>query len=174
MLRTDIVGIPFAALDPLLSGAVITSEGTVDINAEVSRSSSAGKPVISGNVLLGDLETTVAFNRATYSLHAADINIENGIAKLEGATIFDTEGNPAELRAEANLSNLSAISYSASLTPDNIIALNTGIRDNSTFYGKVYASGTINLRGDKMGVNVDITATTNDNSSFFMPLNSSS
>ncbi len=166
----DIAGLPFAALDPLLGGAVRTDGGTIDIKARVRSSQSGNTPLLSGNVQLNDLVTTVQFNKAAYTLRSADISITDNVAALDGTTVFDSEGHRAELRAGADLSNLSAISYNASLTPENIIALNTGINDNDTFYGKVYASGTINVKGDKMGVKVGITATTSDNSSFFMPL----
>lgn len=172
--NVDIAGLHFAALDPLLGGAVKTQSGTVGVKAEVKSSTSDNMPVVTGSVRLDELVTTVDFNKATYTVHGADIRITDNVATLDGAAVFDSEGHRADLKAGADLSNFAAIRYNASLTPDNIIALNTGIEDNDTFYGKVYASGTINLKGDKMKVEVDITATTGDNSSFFMPLGSSS
>ncbi len=174
MGNVNIAGLPFSALDPLLAGAVKTSDGKVDIDVEIRSTPHGNTPILKGSVRLRDLETTVAFNKATYSLEDADIRIADNIVSLKNITVLDSEGNRAALKADADLSNFSAIRYNASLTPNNIIVLNTGSNDNETFYGKLYASGLINVKGDKMGVNIDITATTGNNSSFFMPLSGGS
>ena len=66
------------------------------------------------------------------------------------------------------------IAYDLRVTPEQMLVLNTSSRDNDLFYGKVYASGRARIRGDKLGVNMDVTATTAGSSSFFMPLSGKS
>jgi len=55
-----------------------------------------------------------------------------------------------------------------------MMVLNTTPQDNDSFYGKVYATGSARISGDKGLVKMDIAATTDDRSSFFMPLSSKS
>ena len=58
--------------------------------------------------------------------------------------------------------------------PDRMLVLDTDEQDNDVFYGKVYATGSARISGDKRGVDMDISAATDDNSSFFMPLSGKS
>ncbi len=55
-----------------------------------------------------------------------------------------------------------------------MIVLNTTERDNDLFYGKVYASGVATVRGSKKGTTLDIVASTEGDSRFFMPLSGKS
>ena len=52
--------------------------------------------------------------------------------------------------------------------------LGTTKRDNDMFYGTIFASGDVSVKGDKAGVKMDITANTENNSKFFMPLSDKS
>ncbi|MBQ1957529.1 MAG: translocation/assembly module TamB domain-containing protein, partial [Alistipes sp.] len=47
---------------------------------------------------------------------------------------------------------------------------NTTAQDNDLFYGKVYASGVASVKGDKKGTHLKITASSEGDSQFFMPL----
>lgn len=84
--------------------------------------------------------------------------------------MLDSEGNRGSLDFSLDLGHVTNIAYDLRVTPEQMLVLNTSSRDNDLFYGKVYASGRARIRGDKLGVNMDVTATTAGSSSFFMPL----
>ena len=55
-----------------------------------------------------------------------------------------------------------------------LLVLNTTNKDNDLFYGKIFASGAATIAGSKGGVRMNIVATTEDDSEFFMPLSGAS
>ena len=75
---------------------------------------------------------------------------------------------------DVSLAHLSNIEYNIDLQVDNMEVLNTSERDNPMFYGKIFATGTGTVRGDKAGVKMDFVARSDDNSKFYMPLTDNS
>ena len=75
---------------------------------------------------------------------------------------------------DLNLQHLSNISYSLTMQPRRMLVLNTTENDNDLFYGRVFATGRATVAGDKGSVRMDIVATTDDDSAFFLPLSSKS
>ena len=89
----------------------------------------------------------------------------------EGEThIFDKNGKEGSFSIDVSLEHLSNIEYSLEAQFNNMQVMNTTARDNDMFYGDIYASGDVRLRGDKAGVKMDIVGVSGDNSKFFMPL----
>ena len=103
-----------------------------------------------------------------------DIDIDGGTVRLPLTTLTDGEGNKATLEAQADISNTSNIAYSARLIPSNIMAIDTKARVNDQFYGKVYISGAVNVKGNRNGINVDVAVTTQPGSAFYLPLSNKS
>ena len=60
------------------------------------------------------------------------------------------------------------------MQPRRMLVLNTTENDNDLFYGRVFATGRATVAGDKGSVRMDIVATTDDDSAFFLPLSSKS
>ena len=73
-----------------------------------------------------------------------------------------------------SLQHLSNISYDVRVAPQQMLVLDTDSDNNDMFYGRVFATGAARISGDKGAVNMDITASTDGNSSFVMPLSSKS
>ena len=169
MADVDIPSLQLSVLEPLLKGSVTNTSGSLALKAEV-RSGNNNAPVVTGTVDIKDMAATAAATKVHYTLSSGRIKIDKNRAVLDQTTILDQENNRATLNASADLRNFSNISYSARLIPDNMLALNTGSRDNELFYGKVYTSGTIDLKGDRLGLYIDAVATTDDNSHLTMPL----
>ena len=66
------------------------------------------------------------------------------------------------------------IEYNIGIKANNMKVLNTTERDNSMFYGSIFATGTGVIQGDKAGVKMDFVARSDDNSKFYMPLTDNS
>ena len=54
--------------------------------------------------------------------------------------------------------------YRAEIKAKNMLALNTKSTDNDYFYGKAYATGTVNIFGDEKEANIQIKAVSQPNS----------
>lgn len=171
--QADIAGLPLTLAGPLLPEIVADTEGTADIHV-TARRSPGRPPVFDGRLDLHGLTTTVVFTRATYTIPEATLSIADNRVTLPAVTLSDSQNGTARLEGWLDLNNFSTPSYEVRLQPARLLAVNTSIRDNDNFYGRVFASGNVNLRGDRLGVNINAAVRTDDGSSISVPLNSAS
>lgn len=171
--EVDIDRIPATAATIFLPPDLVKdTEGMAAILLQVRNGK--GIPKMDGTVSISDFATTVDITNVKYSAATIDIEIDNNIAVISKTILQDPDGNTATLSAKADLRNSSNIKYDAQLLPKNLMVLNTDAKDNDQFYGKIYISGAANLQGSRSGVNIDVAATTQNNSALYLPLSSKS
>ena len=172
LARVNADSIDMALLDPMLQGVVSQTRGVAAANLTLTGERRSAE--LKGDIKVSDLSTKVDFTQVTYSIPETHISVENNHFRVEPVTVYDTEGRSGLAWFDLSLNHLSNISYTLNVVPDNMLVLNTTSRDNDYFYGKVYASGAATIEGDKSGVNMDIVASTEDDSEFYMPLSNKS
>jgi len=171
--RARLDSVSMAALDPILTGVISGTQGYADVDLIVRGEHRDAR--LSGFINAFDLSTTVDYTQVTYRVPEAQIEVrDNRLFIPSRIPIYDSEGNGGDLNFELNLQHLSNISYRLDILPRNMLVMNTTVKDNELFYGKIYASGQARISGDKMGVRMDVNATTDDHSTFYMPLSGSS
>lgn len=161
-----------AALDPILKGVISQTEGTARVNLILR--GERRDATLEGEILARDLSTTIDYTQVRYRIPEAQIRVVENQLIASDAPVFDPEGNRGELDFTLDLNHLTNISYRLQVTPQEMLVLDTSKEDNDLFYGKIYASGLALIRGDKMGVKMNINASTDDNSVFYMPLSGAS
>lgn len=170
--RMQVDSLDLGLLDPVLSGVVSSTTGVASVDlvlrGERQNADLTGKVDVSG------LRTTVDFTQVTYSLPEASLDVNGNRFSCSNVPIFDPEMNQGTLDLNLNLQHLSNIGYDVRVRPDRMLVLDTDESDNDTFYGKVYATGNVRVAGDKGKVDMRITAATDDNSSFFLPMSNKS
>ncbi|MFR9540478.1 MAG: hypothetical protein SNH27_00345 [Rikenellaceae bacterium] len=157
-----------ALIEPLLQTTISDTKGLA--NVDVSLHGQGRKASLQGTIDAYDLSTKILFTQVEYFVPSALINIENNRLTTYAKEMFDSDGNRGLVTFDLSLDHLSNVSYNIRIVPENMLVLNTTERDNELFYGKLYASGVATITGNKRGVNMDITATSEPNSSFYMPL----
>ena len=169
-MRTDNVDV--GLLDPLLSGVITDTKGWADI--DVSISGEGRNAELQGKIDVDSLATTIAYTQCRYNAPKATLKVENNRFIATDVPVFDQERGEGRLSLDVSLEHLSNIEYGIDIKVDNMKVLNTTERDNSMFYGQIYASGSGSVRGDKAGVKMDVVAHSDDNSKFYMPLTDNS
>lgn len=164
----DIDSLDVTLLDPILSGVISNTKGFALVDLNIQGLGREAK--LNGEIKVSKFETMVDYTNVKYYLSDAVIGVNDNVLKISKAPMRDVDGNSAFFDMSLNLNHLSNVSYNITVAPDNMLVMNTTDRENSLFYGKVYASGIANISGDKRGVNMDITAASEDNSHFYMPL----
>lgn len=170
--RMQVDSLDMGLLDPVLSGVVSSTKGmaSVDLVLQGERRSAD----LTGKIDVSGLRTTVDFTQVTYSVPEASLAVHGNRFTCSGVPIFDAEANRGTLDLNLNLQHLSNIGYEVRVRPERMLVLDTDESDNDVFYGKVYATGDVRVSGDKGKVDMRITAATEDNSSFFLPMSSKS
>ncbi|MBQ9137803.1 MAG: translocation/assembly module TamB domain-containing protein [Alistipes sp.] len=155
-------------LDPLLQGVITDTGGKakVDLTLTGERRDAS----LNGEIEVSDMRTTLDYTKCTYTAPKAHITVKDNKFYLRNAPIYDKNNRSGQLSMDLSLDHLSNIEYSVRAQFNDMQVLGTTKRDNDMFYGTIFASGDVLVEGDKAGVKMDITATTGDNSKFFMPL----
>ena len=170
--RLDVDSLDMALLDPILAGVVSSTEGMA--SAGLTLQGQGRKADLEGEIRVAGLKTTVDFTQVTYSMPEAVLNVKNNRFRASNVPIFDPRGNRGRFDFDMSLQHLSNISYDVRVAPQQMLVLDTDSDNNDMFYGRVFATGAARISGDKGAVNMDITASTDGNSSFVMPLSSKS
>lgn len=170
--RATLDAVELSALDPLLKGVVERTGGNTDV--DIALRGSGKEANLSGQIAVRDFTTTVDFTQVTYTMPRAVIEVKNNHLIAEGVPLYDPEKNEGLFSIDLNLEHLSNISYSVKVLPKELMVLNTTSKDNDLFYGRIFASGSATIAGSKGGVKMDIVATTEGDSEFYMPLSGQS
>ncbi|MBQ3259645.1 MAG: translocation/assembly module TamB domain-containing protein, partial [Alistipes sp.] len=170
--KADMDSLDMALIDPLLKGVVSNTHGVAV--ADLTFTGERRKAELRGDIAVRDLSTTVDFTQVEYRVPSAKIEVRNNLFHVDSVAVYDVERNEGSLTFDLSLNHLSNISYKLNVQPRKMLVLNTTAQDNDYFYGKVYASGAATIAGDKSGVVMDIVATTDDNTEFYLPLSGKS
>lgn len=84
------------------------------------------------------------------------INIGSNIIGFQNLILKDSEGNKGVINAKVTHKNFQDMEYSLDLKADNLMVLNTQNRTDSLFYGKLYTSGTVKIKGNDKGIDLDL------------------
>ena len=129
---------------------------------------------LKGEIDVDSLATTIAYTQCRYMAPKAKVKVRNNRFIATDVPVMDQGKGKGVMSLDVSLAHLSNIEYNLDLKVNNMKVLNTTDRDNSMFYGSVFASGTGTVRGDKAGVKMDFVARSEDNSKFYMPLTDNS
>jgi hypothetical protein len=155
-------------IQPFLTGVLSGIEGRAA--AKLLLTGTGKKLLLNGSIAVPDFGATVDYTKVRYSLRNATVDVVNNDLILRRTRLRDDESGTADIEMTLRMSRLSNLGYDLRILPDKMLALNTTERDNDLFYGKAYASGSVAIRGDKHKVAMNIVATTENNSTFVMPL----
>ena len=164
--------LPMLMLDPLLKSVVSETEGRADARLELTGEGRMAK--LNGSIDVANLSTKVDYTNVRYTVPRATVRVENNHFRASNVRAYDAENNSGLMSMDISLEHLSNIAYDIRFAPRNMIAMNTTAQDNDLFYGKVYASGTVTVTGDKKGTHLDVVGSTEGNSHFYMPLSGKS
>lgn len=140
---------------------------------------------IEGDGIMKGVKTKVNFLQTKYILSDAKIKIDNkGFhidppIKLNRNNKYISGGVPVLIEGEPNTAylggslthdHLKNFGLDIFAVLDNNLAMNTTIKDNNTFYGKVYASGTVEFKGPFERLKLKLDLATEDNTIFNLPI----
>jgi hypothetical protein len=136
--------------------------------------------IIKGKIEKPKIEGVIIFDRTTFVLDYTQtryqitdwIDIAPDAIIFSDLRIVDKNNNYMFISGKVQHDNFDDIALDVRFNARNFMFLNTLEKDNDTFYGTVYASGSGSIKGalDKMDISLGIK--TEPNTRFFIPLNS--
>lgn len=152
-LHMDIERFSIAWLKPFTVGLLTEISG--DISSHLTVKGKFSEPITEG--FLGFNNTKIGIDYTNVTYHIADtINIDPKYIGFDNLLLKDNEGNTARVNARVTHRNFQDIKYKLDMRAQNLMVLNTRNRTDSLFYGKLFASGTVNIDGSDKGINLNM------------------
>lgn len=148
-------------IEPFMADMLNRVSGSISSGLRVTGRISS--PETKGWVSVNNAYIGVDYTNVTY--HISDtIQISPDKIGFDNLIIEDPDKNKARVNALVTHQNFSDIKYNLDMNLNNFLVLNTAGRTDSLFYGKVYASGKVNIKGTEEDMNINMTVRNAKNS----------
>jgi hypothetical protein len=123
-------------------------------SGNISVKGAVDKPVLAGKLNVNAKKITVGYLKTSYRF-IDEIIIEDGSFGIENATLFDMNNNRAVVTGKVYHNNFKNFQLDFDIQPYKFMCLNTTEMDNNLFYGRAYATGTVNIFGFTDNILID-------------------
>ncbi len=132
-------------LEPMLSSFAKDIRGIA--SGTISVKGTTQKPILNGKVELMKTAFTIPFLNTRYNF-TGEVDIQKDAFSIKEIDIYDEEANKARLTGKITHNNFTAFNIDLLLNSNRFLFMNTHYSDTSLFYGSVYASGMVNIKGN--------------------------
>lgn len=154
-------------LEPFVHEILSNIAGTA--TADIKLTGSFAKPFINGTVKLNQAALTINYLNTRVNSNE-QVQVVNNHVIINKLLITDAQNNRANATGTINLSKLTDPYFNISVSTDNFLCLNTGPQDNPLYYGTARATGTFAFIGPINSMKINIQASTNKGTQFYIPL----
>lgn len=160
--------LPLNWAQPFLSDLLYKTSGSISSGLSIEGSMSA--PRTEGWFRFNDAEIGINYTNVAYNISDTIIEISPDKVGFEGLVIKDQYNNRATLKADVTHQNFKNMEYILDMNLNNLMLLNTEDRTDSLFYGKLFASGNVKVKGNDNGINMNLNIRNNKNSTLRVQL----
>ncbi|WP_245942261.1 translocation/assembly module TamB domain-containing protein [Algoriphagus chordae] len=157
-------------LEPFLSNYLSDMGGT--ISGTMDLGGTMANPAIDGTGTLNEAKLTVNYLKTTYLLNG-DVLFKPTQISLQQVELKDLFGNGATLSGGINHQGFDNIRLDIKANLNNLQVMNTTDKDNETFYGTAFVTGTAEVVGTTKNLDINARATSQPNTEIYIPLSSS-
>ncbi|MBR5074461.1 MAG: translocation/assembly module TamB domain-containing protein [Bacteroidales bacterium] len=158
--------------EPLLSDVVSHTSGTLSGNVNLEGPLS-GISITSTGCRFNRFGFTVDYLNVPYILDGTfDVN-DKGVT-IHNNLLEDFNGGTGRVNGGVKWNKFNDIGIDVRISMNNMQGLNTTEKDNEDFYGTVFATGNVGIKGDLQKLVLDITARTERKTFFHIPMSGAS
>mgnify|MGYP003630808113 CR=1 FL=1 len=170
-MQADLNNASLVILEPFLSNYISDMGGSISGNMDIKGTMS--NPEIDGIGKLNNGKMTINYLKTTYLLNG-NVLFKPTQVSLQQVVLNDLFGNKATLTGGINHRGFNNIQLDIKANLDNLQVMNTTERDNETFYGTAFVTGTAEVVGTTKNMDINARATSRPNTEIYIPLSSSS
>ncbi|MGI6242580.1 MAG: translocation/assembly module TamB domain-containing protein [Prevotella sp.] len=130
----------------------LTLNGKVRLWGDLGELNLTGQLVANGKLGIEPLNTIYTLRDETIRLLVNEIQFPN-------CTIYDRNGNLGIVTGSLYHDHLTNLRYNLNVNADNLLAYDWGPTYGSTFYGTVYGTGEVSIKGEPGELNIDVNVT---------------
>jgi hypothetical protein len=125
------------------------------LKGELNIKGSPEKPQVTGELQTVNLATTITMLNSHFQMPGERITFSTDGIGFNKFRILDSAGNQAMIDGKITTANYRDMTLGLKITARNWQALNSGPKDNDLFYGKLFLSTNLNIRGTPSSPDVD-------------------
>lgn len=164
----DISGFPTAISEYFIGETVSNTIGY--FNANLRLFGLPEEPNIEGNIRAYDGGVTIEYLQTRYTFDVSNIAVDNHLFDATGTVLRDKSGNTAMVHGGIRHNHLQELGFSARLSTDRFLAIDTKKGDNNMFYGHALGQGEIWFSGSFKQPDIYINATVGDSTELVIPV----
>jgi hypothetical protein len=164
-LDLDQFGINF--LDTFISNILQNLNGTA--SGKLFLSGKLTNPFLTGNVDVDEAQFDEDLLNTSYEITDSVWFYPNEI-RFRDLTIVDRHGKKGNFKGSIYHETFRNMIYNLQMDVNEMLVLNTKLRDNPLYYGTVYANGNLKVTGTTKNIELNIEAETLENTRFFIPM----
>ncbi|MFO7575453.1 MAG: translocation/assembly module TamB domain-containing protein [Bacteroidales bacterium] len=161
--------LPINILNPLLSSFASDIGGYA--TGKVNLSGKLSQPLLTGSIFVENGKMKVDYIQTQYFFNDSVRFDSRGIV-FNNILLADDRGNNSRLNGIIRHQNFRNYGIDLTFNANQMKVLDTRQKDNDIFYGTAFATGVIAIRGSEGNIGFDISARTDRNTRFFIPMSS--
>ncbi len=151
-------------LEAFSLGNLKDTEGTITGKIDIAGTTAA--PRITGGLTFNNSKMNVAMLNSTMLINNQTISFTNQGVQFRQFEIRDAKNNAARINGTVRTTDYSDFAFNLNLVMDDFEAMNSTMEDNDMFYGKMYLTTNLRIRGDMNSPRVDGSIRVNDETDF--------
>lgn len=128
---------------------------------------------VTAAVLGKDVQITVPQLGSTFYF-TDSVFLDSTAIRMPNIDVWDAEGHHGTFDGVVRHTNFLNFSFDLNVEVNNMLALNLPYDPQALFYGKVYGSGKVNIKGNDSECRINVDARTEPNSTFNLSVNTAS
>lgn len=145
-------------------GYLKDSEG--DVNGILTIKGNLDKPKISGDLTFNKANINIAMLNANLLIDDQKINFNEQGINFKQFELTDLKGNQAKLNGNILTTTYTDFNFNLNVTTYNFAVVNSTRSDNDLFYGKLYVTSNLRIKGDLDKPIIDGNVKANENTDF--------
>ncbi len=166
-LTADLLNFRLKAIEKYLSAVLYKLEGFA--SGKLNIFGTLNRPEMAGNIKL--MRTTVGVKELNteYTI-THQITLESKRIVFNDVHVLDSEGNVGILSGYVTHKDFKNIYVDLAIKATNLMALNTNQTMNELFYGKVFGTGLVEIKGPSENIVINAQITSDKNTELYIPI----
>jgi len=144
----DISKINFKTIESFSKGQLRNSSGYLTGNIHIT--GTGNKPLMNGEIGFKDASFNVAYMNDFFKLKDEHFKIDPEGIYFKSFSILDESGQKASVEGAVYTTDFTRMNFDLTVKTNNFTVLNTTIRDNPLYFGKILLSSTMRIRGNEL------------------------
>ncbi|MFN7117972.1 MAG: translocation/assembly module TamB domain-containing protein [Saprospiraceae bacterium] len=165
-IEANLRSLELRLLDPFAEAFIEDSEGTLSGNFTVRGTTT--DPDLNGTLRFNNISTIFKLSGVRYTIADETVRITNEAINLDDIRLTDDSNNRATLSGSVNYADFNNIGLNLNFNTNRFQLLNTEPSTDALYYGKLFVSANVQIRGSATQPDIQVRASTLDSSQLFV------